>query len=185
MDNNTTTAPVAAPASTLGTQRRLDSAGAINIINKRITVTRAHIGSSLKLQIQGTGQFLDKGHEYTIGTDKRTNMYDRTIYNLRASSAELMKFHKPLFTEALAAEQAGELDKAHDLFNAYLNAIQLSFSVIEPSNKKFSSGDDVKATVALVVSQAGIESLQVEDVSYIAPTVVKATKFDVTDLINA
>lgn len=163
----------------------IDSKTAISIINKRITVTRTDVGSSLRLKIQGTGQFLDKGHKYTVGGEARENMFDRTIYNLRASSAMLMAANKPLFTAAMKAESAGDTQKAHDLFNEFLNAVQLSFSVIEPSNRKFNSGDNVNADIILSVSKANVESLQVDSVSYIAPTVKAATKFEVTDLLEA
>lgn len=185
MDNTQAPAMQAAPTAPVVNGRLLDSKTTIAILNKRITVTRNHIGSSLRLTIQGTGQFLPQGHKYTVGDEARENKFDRTIYNLRASSADLMKSNKPLFTEAMKAESAGDVNKSHDLFNAYLNAVQLSFSVIEPSSRTFSNGDDVKARIQLAVSLAGTESLQVEDVSYIAPVAVRATKFDITDLIEA
>lgn len=184
-----TTTQASVPTSTSAAPaffvRQIDSKSAIAIINKRTTVTPADAGSDLKLTVQGSGQFLAKGHKYQVAGEDRENMFDRTIYNLRASSALLMAFHKPLFTAAMKAEGAGEMDKAHDLFNEYLNAIQLSFSVIEPSSRRFHNGDSVKATVQLVVSLAGNQSVQVDNVSYIAPVVKAATKFDVTDLIEA
>lgn len=174
-------AQAAAPSNA----RLIDSRSAIAILNRRTTVTPAHVGSSLRLAIQGTGQFLPKGHKYAVNGQETENQFDRTIYNLKASSSLLMAFNKPLFTEAMKAESAGDVNKAHDLFNSYLNAVQLSFSVIEPSSRKFSSGDDVKAHVQMATSKAGNQSIQVDSVSYIAPVVVAPSKFDVTDLIEA
>ena len=168
-----------------GSTRLIDSKSAIAILNRRTTVTPAHVGSSIKLQIQGTGQFLSKGHKYVVGGIESANAFDRTIYNLKASSSLLMAFNKPLFTQAMKAESAGDTQAAHDLFNEYLNSVQLSFSVIEPSSRKFNSGDDVKAHVQMVVGKSGNQSLQVDNVSYIAPIAIAATKFDVTDLIEA
>lgn len=184
MDTNTqqpATQQTTVPSGT----RQIDSKAAIAILNKRITVTPADAGSSLQLSIQGSGQFLAKGHKYTVAGAERENGFDRTIYNVRASSSLLMVLNKPLFTEALKAESTGDAQGAHDLFNAYLNATQLSFSVIMPSSRVFHTGDDIKARITSVVSQAGVTSLQLDDVSYVAPKVKLATKFEISDLIEA
>lgn len=167
--------------------RMIDSKAAIAILNKRITVTPADAGSSLQLSIQGSGQFLAKGHKYTVAGAERENGFDRTIYNVRASSSLLMTLadNKRLFTDGMKAESTGDAQAAHDLFNAYLNATQLSFSVIMPSSRVYHSGDDIKARITSVVSLAGVTSLQLDDVSYVAPKVKLATKFEVSDLIEA
>jgi|SRR5882757_242527 len=192
MDNTQAPASQASvPAqSAPGTARLIDSKAAIAIINKRITVTPSDIGSSLQLSIQGTGQFLQQGHKYTVGGEARENKFDRMIYNVRASSSLLMTMaeNKKLFTDAMKAESAGDTQEAHKLFNAFLNATQLSFSVISNgtgTERKFNTGDDIKARVVNVVSQAGNSSLQLEDVSYIAPKVKLATKFEISELIEA
>lgn len=184
MDNNTD-APVVTASTVVasGTGRLIDSKAAIAIINKRITVTPTDVGSALQFSIQGTGQFLQMGHKYTVAGEARENKFDRTIYNVRASSALLMLANKSLFTDAMKAEGEGDSQKAHDLFNEYLNTVQLSFSVIMPSSRSFNSGDDIKARVTSVVSLAGVTSLQLDDVSYIAPKIKAATKFEVSDLI--
>lgn len=188
MDN--TPAPTSTSVPTRTNSNPIDSKRAIAIINKRITVTPSDIGSSLQLSIQGTGQFLPQGHKYTVGGEARENMFDRTIYNVRASSSLLMTSaeNKKLFTDAMKAEAIGDTDSAHDLFNAFLNNTQLSFSVITNAagtERKFNQGDDIKARIVTTVSKAGTTSLQLEDVSYIAPKVKVATKFEISDLIEA
>jgi len=191
--DTTTQAPetqVAQTSSVPASGLRIDSKTAIAIINKRITVNPTMIGDSIVLTVQGTGQFLPQGHKYTVAGVERTNQFDRTIYNVRASSSLLMTSAegKKLFKDAMLAESAGDVEKAHELFNSYLNYVQLSFSVINNgrgTERSFNSGDDIKARITQVVSQAGTTSLQLEDVSYVAPKVVRRQTFSVTDLIEA
>ena len=171
--------------STQNTQRKLDSRAALAILNKRKTLKPTHIGQQVLLSIQGNGQFLSKGHKYSVDGEERENEFDRTIYNVQANSSVLM--NKPemraLLAEALKAESAGETEVAHEKFNAYLNAVQISFSVIEPSNRKFASGDAVTAYPRMVETKAGEQALVIDDVRYKAPSVVEETKFDISDLI--
>lgn len=197
--NDTATVPVASEATEglkavvaeavqsagSANRRTLDSKGAIAIINKRKTLTPALVGEHITLAIQGNGQFLSKGHRYLVGGAERENAFDRTIYNLQASSSLLMLANKPLFTQALKAESAGDVDKASDLFYEYLNATQLSFSIISNGrNQPMSAGDHITCDVSLVTSTSGVSSLQVNNPRYKAPIVVAPTKFDVSDLIE-
>jgi len=170
-----------------GNGRLLDQAGFIAILNKRVTVKPTDVGSSLLLQVQGQGQFLPKGHKYMRAGTETENPFDRVIYNVRASSSLMMSsaIGKEILRQAVAAESAGTVDIAHDGYNAYLNFVQLSFSVIQPSSRSFNAGDDIKAHIVSVTSQSGITSLQLEDVSYVAPKVAAKTTFSVSDLLPA
>lgn len=164
----------------------IDSKTAIAIINKRSTLKVSDAGSLMQFIIQGTGQFLPKGHKYTANGMDRENGFDRTIYNLRANSAIAMSANKGLFTDALKAESAGETQKAHDLFNEYLNTIQVSFSVIENglgTGRRFDNGDVVKALVGTAVNAAGETAIIVDNVSAVAVVAAAKTTFTVDDLM--
>lgn len=156
------------------------------ILNSRKTLKRDHIGQQVQLAIQGNGTFLPQGHKYTVAGSARVNEFDRTIYNLKANSSLSMQRaeNKQLLSEALKAESAGDMEKATELFNDYLNAVQVSFSVIEPSSRRFASGDMVTAIVAEAIGKdSDVPQLVVNDVRYKAPVTVEATKFDITELI--
>lgn len=174
------------PSTGASTTRRLiDTKGFMAILNKRKTLKTTHIGAQVVLTVQGTGQFLPKGYQYAGPTGARENMFDRTIYNLQANSqlSMLRPETKKILNEAIKAESAGDMETATDLFNEYLNAIQVSFSVIEPSNRKFNSGDMVTAVVADVLAASGERQLVVNDVRYKAPLNVEATAFELSDLL--
>lgn len=167
--------------------RMLDAKAFMSILNSRITIKTDNVGQQVLLAVQGNGTFLPKGHKYTVNGTDRENQFDRTIYNLRANSqlSMLRDENKQLLSDAIKAESAGNTEEAHKLFNDYLNAIQVSFSVIEPSSRKFASGDMVTAVVGEAISEAGSKQLVVNDVRYKAPVTLTKTTFDITDLINS
>lgn len=186
---DTKVAPSAATSSipTPGT-RKVDSKLAISIINRRATLKVTDAGRLMQFIVQGGGQFLPKGHKWMTGDVERENQFDRTIYNLKANSAIAMQANKGLFTEALKAESAGDTDKAHDLFNEYLNAIQISFSVIDNGNgrsARFNNGSVVKAIVGTSVSAlTNATSIIVDNVSEVVAEVAAKTTFSIDDLME-
>lgn len=172
-----------------GSIRIIDSKAFTNILNKRVLIEPTDVGSQLILTIQGDGQLLAKGFEYTSRAGKTENMFDRRIYNVQASSAISMsrKENRVLLAEALKAESVGNMELATEKYNAYLNAVQLSFSVIiNPgvTERKYANGDQIKATIALVATKAFENQLVLENVS-LKPAVVKAkTKYAISDLLG-
>lgn len=189
---NNTTAPktATAPIQYLADGRRaIDNAGFLNILNSRKTLKLAHVGEQKILSVQGTPQFLAKGFAYTGPKGATENQFDRYIVNVAANSAMSMQRaeNKQILMEAMKAESAGDMETATDLYNDFLNAIQMSFSVIvNPGRdaRKFESGDLVKATIDLVDTASGTKQIVLQSVRYMAPTVVEATKFTVTDLLG-
>lgn len=169
------------------TQRIIDAKAFMSILNSRVTLKTDHAGQQVLLAVQGNGTFLPKGHKYSVGTEGRENMFDRTIYNVRANSqlSMLREENKQLLSDALKAESAGDTEKAQELFNQYLNAVQISFSVIEPSSRKFASGDACTAMVAVTDTKENGQQIVINDVRYKAPTTVAKTTFDITDLISS
>lgn len=170
-------------------RRLIDNAGFLAILNKRKTLKLDHVGQQITLSVQGTPQFLAKGFAYTGPKGATENQYDRYIVNVAANSALSMQRaeNKAILMEAMKAESAGDMEAATDLYNDFLNAIQVSFSVIvNPGReaRKFESGDMVKATVDLVDTAAGTKQIVINDVRYKAPLNIEATKFSVTDLLG-
>lgn len=168
-------------------QRAVDSKLVIAIMSKRALLKLSDAGSLMQFIIQGVPQFLPKGHKYVTNGVARENGFDRTIYNLRASSAIAMADNKALFSEALKAEGAGEVEKAHDLFNDYLNATQISFSIIENdrgTTRKFQNGDVVKAIVGTAINQTtNATSIIVDNVVAVAAVTAAPVRFSVEDLM--
>ena len=180
-----------APSAAQSARRIIDTKVFMSILNKRVTLKPDHIGQQVVLAVQGNGQFLPKGYQYAdpSGAGMRENLFNRWIYNLRANSSLLMqdKANRQLLAEAIKAESAGDMETATTLFNDYLNAIQLSFNVIENPGTtavKFSSGDQVKATVAEVTTARGTRSIVVNDVRLKPAVVLTAQTFDLSDLID-
>lgn len=192
---NTTVAPTTATKTAAPIQygkdgrRLIDNAGFFNILNKRTTLKLVHVGEQVTLSVQGTPQFLAKGFAYNGPRGASENQFDRYIVNVAANSALSMQRaeNKAILLAAMKAESEGDMETATDLYNDFLNAIQMSFSVIvNPGReaRKFESGDKVKATVDLVDTASGDKQIVINDVRYKAPLSVEATKFTVTDLLG-
>lgn len=170
-------------------KRTIDQSAFMAILNSRKTIARTHIGLQVLLAVQGTGTFLPKGHKYTVNGKERENEFDRTIYNLRANSQISMQRdeNRKLVADAMKAESAGDVDKATELYNQYLNNVQVSFSVVERggTSRQFASGDMVTAVVAESTNvDTGSTQLVVNDVRYKAPATIESAKFDITELVG-
>lgn len=185
-----TTTPAATPAqptvSTNG-RRLIDAAGALAIFNSRKTLTTKLIGEPVTLRVASDGQFLPQGFAYDGAAGATVNAFDRTIYNLKANSqlSALRKENKQLFMSAMKAESAGDRQLAHDLFNEWLNNVQISFSVIEPSSRVFHRGDYVVCEVAEVTSKSGERQLVVNDVQAKTITAPASIKFELSDFMDS
>lgn len=186
-----TNAPVAAPKARVtgpNGEFRHDQNSAVNQLRKRgQPLILADEGKQVKAEIQGTPQFIAAGTEQSNG---RVNQFDRMIYNLMLTDGiKLAKRDtKKIFTDAVKAESAGDVEKAHELYNAWLNASQLTFSVIDnATTKRFAKGDVVKVFIGTAPS-----SINPSEVVLIAerPSLVEAetrakVTYNVDDFILA
>ena len=164
----------------------------LQILNSRKTVKPEFIGQGpvKNFEIQGQGQFLAKGHTYTVGGEERTNEFNRTIYNLKVNNPYEMA--KPelvaLMKEAMDLETAGDKDAASELFREYLNKVQMSFSVIENergTTPRYHDKQDVICHFEMVDTKAGDKQIAVIKVTpQEAIAAGKAVKYDVSDLIG-
>lgn len=165
---------------------------AISIVNSRVSLTQAHIGKQVILLVQGAGTFQTAAQQAELdkaaGKAPAKQYFDKYIHNLKANSSEAMtrKENRQLLADAVTAEMAGDAEKASELYNQYLNAIQVSFNLIaQPGRRKLESGDAVTAFIETSETKAGNRAIVVNNVAYKAPEMVEKVKFDITDLIAA
>jgi hypothetical protein len=154
------------------------------INKKRKTLKLSHVGEQVTLTISGDR---DGNAGTFIAADPAKNQpFDKIVYSVRASS--ILKMSNPanreLFTKGVQAESAGNLEEAHEYYQQYLNAIQMSFNVIAGRGRQYRKGDAIKAKLILVDTKSGSKALALDEVEYQAPIQVEATEFDVTDLIS-
>jgi hypothetical protein len=107
-----------------------------NIIASRSIVKQqqAEIGDTVRFHIQGQGFTLpvtDKTGAQVLDRQTQQPLL-KTIYGIKANShiAMLNPLNRAILKEAMIAETAGDTEKAHTLFNQYLNKIQVSFSIV-------------------------------------------------------
>lgn len=163
----------------MATRNLIDSKRAIEILNRRATLTVAQAGQQVLLSVQGKGTFMP------AADSKVEKQFDEYLYNTRAndSLAISRKENKALFTSAMKAETAGNVEEADKLFNKWLNAVQVTFNQGVERGHRFSDGDAITAVVAEYTSKAGNRSLVLKNVRYKAPVAVEAIKHDLSALM--
>jgi hypothetical protein len=120
---------------------RLSATTVQNIIKSRSIVKQqqAQMGDTVRFHIQGNGFTLpvvDKTGAQVLDRQTQQPLF-KTIYGVKANShiAMMNPINRAILTEAMKAETAGDEETAHNLFNQYLNKIQVSFSVILNHNR--------------------------------------------------
>lgn len=173
--------------STVNSNIVIDATRAMAIINSRKNITREHIGEQLVRQVQGKGTY-QSAAEQEARNPGRSQYFPQYIYNLKANSTEAMgrAENKAIIKAAMEAEAAGNTAEASKLFNDYLNAIQVSFTMIDrPGVRKLEDGNLVTLIVQEAETKAGHKALVATDVKYKAPLAEGAqTKFSITDLLG-
>ncbi len=145
-------------------QRNMSSSSVKAIMSKRSTIPAEAVGKRVKFFVQGNGNTIDvknKAGELVLSTIPGSEgiVLQKRIYNLRANSAVAMRNERTrqYLIDGLAAEKAGDTAKAHELFNEYLNSVQMSFGVLLPAAvaEKLTSGVEIAATVIKVDTDNG------------------------------
>lgn len=150
-----------------------------NIINSRATITEQMEGSFQVLTVRGNGNIIPvktKDGELIPAADGSGVMLEKRILNCVCNSGIAMKNERNQATlrEAYAAEKAGNLDKAAELYNTYLNKTQVSVSVLSTSAlfNKIQDGDQVKGKVQKITTENGSiltldqKSLSIKEAGY-------------------
>lgn len=172
--------------STVNNNITIDATRAIAIINSRLPISRQHVNQQVVLQVQGSGTY-QSAADQEARTPGRSQYFDQYIHNLKANSTEAMSRaeNKATLKAAMEAEAVGNATEAGNLFNAYLNAIQVSFSVITRSGvRKLEDGDMVTCVVEEATTKSGHKALVVSNIRYKAPAAVEKMKFSITDLLG-
>lgn len=175
-------------------QRKLTQAGVKGIMTKRIMVPANAVGKRVKFLVQGKGNTVDvknKEGELVSSTipGYEGTVLQKKIFNLRANSAVAMSNtrNRQYLIDGLKAEKAGDAEKAHELFNEYLNSTQMSFGILLPSNiaDKLSAGVEIAATVTEVTTENGsLLTIDPSTISIVEPEVYGSTSFDMSDFIE-
>jgi hypothetical protein len=142
----------------------IDSASVKAIMNRRNLTKTSKVGENEVFTIQGDGNVIDvrnaagelvtstiPGYEGTV--------LQKKIFNTKSNSQLAMSNERTrnYLIDGLKAEKAGDKEKAHELFNKYLNACQVSFGVLLPSPvaDTLVSGSRIAADIALVTTENG------------------------------
>ena len=160
------------------TRRLLDFKAAMAVVNSRVTLGTAQVGTQVLLTVQGKGTFLPKD-------EAKNRKFDSYLHNVSANDglALARRENKLLFTQAMKAETAGNAVEADKLFNKWLNAVQISFDQIVDRGHRFSSGEKITATVAEWTAKAGHQCIVIREVRYKAPVAVEAIKHDMSSFL--
>lgn len=170
--------------------RTIDFKAVQNIISKRKTIRLSDINSLIKVHIQSNGgttlPVTDKSGMPVMGSNGQP-LY-KTIYNVAANSQIAMtnERNRKLLSDAVQAESAGEMVQATELFNKYLNAIQVSFNVLLTGANpvKFGKNDQIKATVQLITTENG-QLITLDKVSMVeARELADTQKFTINELLG-
>lgn len=160
------------------------------ILNSRKTLNMSHVGEQVLLTIQGAGSYQSAADQaeadLKAGKPAAKAYFDKRIHNVKANSQEAMGRSelRMLLSEAIAEEKAGNLEKASEMYNMYLNSVQVSFNVIADRSHKFQDGEAITAFVGTAETKAGHRAIVINDVRYKAPTTVETVKFDISDLTD-
>ncbi len=170
---------------------RLINAKAVQAIMKqRIAVPEVVAGGKKVLfTVQGFGtkiQLVDK-QGITVANDDG-EVIDKMIYNLRANSEIAMKnpANRELLMAGLKAEKAGEAEEADKHFAAYLNKVQMSFSLLLPSAvaNRLADGVEISARVEKITTDNGsLLTIDPKTISIVEPDVLGKTTFNLDDIL--
>lgn len=176
----------------MSTQRLLNAASVNAIMKQRTALTEKQIGKKVVFTIQGgaTKIFVtDKNGAPVESMAEPGTVLERMIYNLQTTSAVAMKNPRnlELLRAGLDAEKAGDAQTAHENFNKFLNAVQVSFGILLPSKivDKLSNGVDISAKVELITTENGsLLTIDPKTISIQEPEVIGKTTFDMDALLG-
>lgn len=175
--------------------RLLDSKSVQSIMSKRKPLKATDAGENIVLTIKGDGNVIDVTNKdgdlvtSTIAGFEGT-VLQKKIFNTNFASQIAMNNPRArqFMIDGLKAEKAGDLQKAHELYNNYLNATQVSFGLLLPSATAdlLRKGSRIAAEVIVVTTENG--SLLTIDPSTImieeAKKVTDSVNFDVSHFVE-
>lgn len=159
------------------------------IMQKRILVTESHVGKRIFLTVQGNGTVIgvtDKNGEPVQSVREPGTQLMKKIINFKANSAIAMANprNKQLLLDAIAAEKAGDTQKADKAFSDYLNAVQISYGLLLPASvdDQLVNGVEISAKIRKISTENGsLLTLEDSTIAVVAPEVAGLTTFAFPD----
>jgi hypothetical protein len=172
-------------------------------MNKRALVKTSMVGKTIAITIQGTPQTIDvvNGEGEKVQSIREAGtVLQRMIFNCKANSEIAMKNPRnhAMLQNGLKAEKFGKpvvgtikgIEKAYtadEWFNAFLNAVQLSFGVLLPAAITDDLGNrvEIAAKVQKIDTENGsLLTLDPSTIRVKAPEVLEDTKFSMESFLG-
>ncbi len=186
------------------TQRNIDSKSVKAIMSGRTAIPADANGRTYEFIIQGAGNVIDvktKDGQFVQSVVNPELVLQKKIFNVRANSQLAMgnKRNVDLLINGIKAEKAAGKVKgfigdaegeysAHEYFNAYLNAVQMSVGILLPSAKadQLADGVRISGTCELITTENGsVMTIAQNSISILAPEKAAKTTFNVDDFLPA
>lgn len=171
--------------------RLINSQSVKSIMSKRTLIPESAIGKRTVLTVQGNGNVIDvrnKAGEFISSVVDPNLVFQKKIFNCKAVSGIAMANprNQQLLRDAIAAERSGDAEKASGLFNDFLNAVQLSFSIPLPSAKadKISDGVEIAGLIEKVTTENGsLLTVDASTISVVEPERYGSVNFNMDDFL--
>lgn len=164
---------------------------AANRISKsRAEITSNDVGEFRVFTVRGNGNIIDvrtKEGDLVPSLDGSGVPLRKRIFNVKCNSrvAVTNAMNKELLMQAYQFEKAGNLEKSAELYNEFLQNIEVSFGVLSGTNlfNLIQDGDQIKAKVIEVVTEKGTlltldpKTIAIMKPQYAAPSTTDLTKF--------
>jgi hypothetical protein len=157
------------------------------------TEAQAKAGKKVSLTIRGNGNWVDvkKKDGSLVGTAANPEeVLRKKIFNVKAVSevAMLNPRNKALVTAATIAEKAGKAQEAADNYNAFLNATEISFSVLANHKlvDKLGNNVDISAKLELIETENGkIITIDASTIAIMEPESAQKTTFSLDEFFSS
>lgn len=158
----------------------------MRLMNSRTLIQATDEGKRVELAIRGDGSapqdVKDKAGNLIQSVVETGTVFQTIIFNTMSNSGIAMgnELNKTLLKEGLAAEKAGNKELAHEKFNAYLNAVTVSFNVPTTSSvlQKLADRVHIAAVIVKVTTPNGsLLTIDPKSISVLAPEKLAVTSF--------
>lgn len=167
-------------------QTKLTSKAVLSFMNARTLIQANDEGKRVQLVIRGNGSqpqdVKDKAGVLIQSVVEPGTVFQTIIFNTNSNSGIAManELNKKLLKEGMVAEKAGNADLAHEKFNAFLNAVSVSFNVPTTSSilEKLTDRVHIAAVIVKVTTPNGsLLTIDPKSISVLAPEKLAPTAF--------
>jgi hypothetical protein len=169
----------------MATTRLLNRKAVESIMNKRGRLDEALVGKKVRLTIERNGTKMDvknKAGELVQSVVEPGTVFQTIVFNLQANSSIAAKnaANHALAAAGLAAERTGNYEEAHKQYQAFLNALQVSFNIPTTHRLADQLGDqvDIEARVIKITTENGsLLTIDPTTIRIFEPEVLAPTAF--------